>query len=187
MMKKLNRGLLIIAALLLVVTISLSTYAIYKSSATGDATASVARWAVTVNDDNIVSTSTLTFDGDSIVWTANEHVAAGKIAPGQTGTITFEIDASASEVSVDYEITIGSIIVDDVVVDNDAISASIAGGATSGTIEYDETSANMIETVTLNIAWAATDSDTQNAKDMALAGKDIKIPVTIVAKQHVGA
>lgn len=187
MMKKFNSGLLIIAALLLVVTISLSTYAIYKSSATGDATASVARWAVKVNDDDIVTTDTLTFDGDSITWNANAHVAADKIAPGKTGTITFEIDASESEVSVDYEITIGSIKVGNNVVDNDAITASVDDGDETGTIAYSETASNMVKTVTLNIEWTATDSESQNTKDMALAGQDIKIPVTIVAKQHVGA
>ena len=191
MMKKFNRGLLVITALLLVITISLSTYAIYKSSATGDATASVATWAVTVNNDNIVTSNSLTFDSNSITWAANEHVAAGKIAPGKTGTITFEIDASSSEVSVDYEITIGTIKVGNTAIDNNAITATVAGADATGTILYDATdSDNMKKTVTLNIVWTATDDDTeggQNEKDMALAGEDIKIPVTIVAKQHVGA
>lgn len=186
-MKNTNRVLIVIAALLLVATIGLSSYAIYKSSATGTATASVARWAVKVNNDDVVTTDTLTFDGNSITWNANAHVAAGKIAPGKTGTITFEIDASQSEVSVDYEITIGDIKVGNTVVTNNAITASIAGGAANGTIAYSTTSGEMIKTITLDIAWTATDSTTQNSADMALAGQDISIPVTIVAKQHVGA
>ncbi len=186
-MKRSNRGLLVIIALLLVVTVGLSSYAIYKSSATGDATASVANWAVTVNSDDIVTTDTLTFDGNAITWNANAHVAEGKIAPGQTGTISFVIDASASEVSVDYELTIGDIKYNGSTVDNDAITASISDGDATGTIAYSTVANDMKKTVTLNIVWAATDSAEQNAKDMELAGKDIEIPVTIVAKQHVGA
>lgn len=186
-MKNTNRVLIVIAALLLVATVGLSSYAIYKSSATGTATASVARWAVKINNDNIVTTDTLTFTNNSIVWAANAHVAAGKIAPGKTGTITFEIDASQSEVSVDYEITVGPIKVGNTVVTNNAITASVAGSDASGTIAYSTTANNMKKTVTLNIAWTATDSESQNEADMALAGQDIEIPVTIVAKQHVGA
>ena len=185
MMKKFNSGLLIVAALLLVVTIGLSSYAIYKTTAEGDATASVARWSVKVNDDDIVATETLTFDGDAITWNANAHVAADKIAPGKTGTITFEIDASQSEVSVDYEITIGSIKVGNDVIDNDAITAEVAGGDENGTIVYSTTPSEMVKTVTLNIEWDAIDSADQNTKDMTLAGQSITIPVTIVAKQHV--
>lgn len=187
MMKNVNRGLLVIAALLLVATIGLSSYAIYKSSATGEAEASVANWAVKVNTDDIVTADTLTFNGNSIEWAANAHVAPGKIAPGKTGTITFVIDASQSEVSVDYELTIGDIKVGDTVISNDAITASIGGGNATGTINYSDVANDMKKTVTLDIVWTATDSDTQNAKDMALAGEDIKIPVTIVAKQHIGA
>ena len=187
MLKKSNKGLLVIIALLLVATIGLSSFAIYKSSATGNATASVANWAVTVNSDNIVEASTLTFDSNSITWNSNAHVAEGKIAPGQTGTISFVIDASASEVSVDYELTIGDIKVGDETITNDKITATIDGGDATGTIAYSTTANAMKKTVTLNIVWDAVDTDAQNAKDMTLAGQDIQIPVTIVAKQHVGA
>ena len=179
-MKKGNKKYLVIAALLLLAAISFSTYAIYKSSATGDAEASVAAWVVKVNNTNITSATanTYTFSASDIVWASNSNVANGKIAPGSTGTITIAIDTSGAEVAVDYTVS-----VDSSAIDNDKITVSNSGANASGTIGVNENG----KTINVTVVWTAEDVAATNTKDMAMAGTDISIPITVTLKQHTGA
>ena len=181
-MKKGNKKLLVVALLLLLVVASYGTYAIYKSSATGNTTANVAAWAVTVNNTDIVASDTLS--GANIVWNTNENVKAGKIAPGSTGTLTITIDASASEVGVNYDIELGDITVGGNTVTNSELTiAPRNAGDDEGSIAYSDTAANMVKTVVYDVTWNAVDSTSQNTADMALKGAQISIPVTVTATQ----
>ena len=179
-MMKGNKKYLVIAALLLFAAISFSTYAIYKSSASGDAEASVAAWVVKVNNSDITSASsnTYTFSASDIVWDTNENVASGKIAPGSTGKIKIAIDTSGAEVAVDYTVE-----VDSSSIDNDKISVSNTGTNASGTIGVSESGKN----IEVTVVWTAEDTTTANTNDMAMAGQNITIPVTVTLKQHTGA
>lgn len=186
-MKKGNKKLLVIAALLLLVGIGIGTYAIYKASATGNATVSTAAFVVKANDTNI-ETGSFTFSASDISWTTTNSAVSGKIAPGATGTITLEIDATGSEVDVDYTVGIGTILVDGVANSNSAFTVTGATSAdASGTISYSTTANAMKKTITLNVVWTATDEATQNTTDLSMDGIDITIPVTVTAQQHIGA
>lgn len=177
-MKKGNKRLFVVAVLLLLVAISFSTYAIYKSSAIGTASADVAAWVVKVNKEDITKTDTFTFSASDIVWETNSNVKEGKIAPGSKGTITFEIDASESEVAVDYTVAL-----DTTSLDNEKIAVTNTGANTTGTINYSDIAANMKKTITINVVWNAEEV---NTKDMAMAGSTIEIQVTVTATQHTG-
>lgn len=181
-MNKGNKRLFVVAVLLLLVAVSLSTYAIYKSSATGSSSAEVAKWGVKINETNIVQEDTFTFDASDIVWDSNPNVKEGKIAPGSTGTITFEIDASESEVSVDYTVAL-----DTSSIDNEKIVITNNDENASGTIAYSSTAENMKKTITISVVWNAEDEPDVNTKDTAMAGTTIEIPVTVTATQHTGA
>lgn len=179
-----NKKILTIAILLLLVAVSFGTYAVYKSSASGSTTVSVASWGVEVNDVDIVSNNT--FTGVDIAWGSNTYVKSGKIAPGSVGTITIEIDASGSEVAVDYAVTLGQIKYNDTAISNDAIVVRKASSSTaelSDTILYSSTASEMVKTITLEIVWNATDDSEQNPLDMDLSGKNLTIPVTVTATQ----
>ena len=165
-MKKSNIGLLVIAVLLLVVSISLSTFAVYKSSVTGTASADVASWIVKVNGNDMVTNETFTFDSNDIVWENNDNVKEGKIVPGSKGKIEFEIDASESEVTVDYVVEL-----DTNSINNDNITVSTE--YKEGTIEYSKTASDMTKTITIDVVWDAVDNDGANENDVALAGKKI--------------
>ena len=65
---KTKNKIIILTALILVVTCCISTYACYKSSASGNVTANVASWSVKVDNTNIVESDTLVFDENAIVW-----------------------------------------------------------------------------------------------------------------------
>lgn len=181
-----NKKLLVIAALLLAICVGVGTYAIYRSTASGNATVTTAKWAVKVNGASM-ETGLFTFGASDINWTTNPSKVAGKIAPGATGTITLEIDATGSEVDVDYTAAIESVKVDGTAVSNASFTvtpATTADGA--GTIAYDATS--MKKTITLNVAWTGDDNDTteKDTADKNLAGKDIEIKLNLTAKQHIG-
>lgn len=180
-MNKGNKRLFVVAVLLLLVAVSLSTYAIYKSSATGSSSAEVAKWGVKINDTNIAQEDTFSFYISDIVWDKNPNVKEGKIAPGSTGKITFEIDASQSEVSVDYTVTL-----DKTNIENENIIITNEGENSSGTIAYSSNSDEMKKTITINVVWMAEDEPEVNKKDTSMQGTIIEIPVTVTATQHTG-
>lgn len=189
-MKKGNKRLLAVIALLLLVVVSYPTYAIYKSSATGTASAEAAAWVVKVNNADIVSSDTFTFSSSDIVWDNSvSNAKTGTIAPGSTGTITILIDADGSEVPVDYTATLGSITAGGNAVSNDAgFTVSVASGSSlTGTIAQSDTDGAMEQTVVLQVTWTGTssDSDTKNTADLGLADATLSIPVTVTTAQHL--
>ena len=171
-----NKKLLVIAVLVLLITISFTTYAIYKSSATGTDSVKAAAWVVKVNNTDIVANDT--FTANDITW-ANTRIGKNDtIAPGDHGTVNVVIDATGSEVDVDYAISI-----DTTALNNPNFTVTAAtGSALTGTIPYSASS--MSKTVTLNVVWNGVDNDTANSSDIALQGQDISIPVVVTATQN---
>ncbi len=180
-MKKGNKRLLVLAALLLLIAVGTSTYAIYKSSAEGTASASTANWVVKVNNADTVATNTFTLD--QVNWGTNANVASGKIAPGSTGTVTITLDATGTEVALNYTATVGTIKEGNVALSTDRITASLDGNA-EGTIGLSDAKT---KTITLTITWlgAADDDAEEVAADLALRAKNITIPVTVTATQKL--
>lgn len=99
-------SVLLVAILLSTCALS-ATFAKYTSTGTGSATATVAKWAFDFNAaDEAVSTD-VAFglfnaikDSDG---NAENDVAAGKIAPGTSGSVTIQLK-NASEVNATYSI-----------------------------------------------------------------------------------
>ena len=175
-----NKKILLVAVLLLLLAVSYSTYAIYKSSATGSGSVNAAAWVVEVNNADIVANNTFTLG--NITWATPRYGQNNTIAPGDTGTVDVVIDASGSEVGVSYAITI-----DTTALDNSNFTVTAHNPSTaplSGTIAYGQ---SMTKTVTLDITWTGVDDATAggaNEKDIALAGDALSIPVTVVVTQN---
>lgn len=187
-----KKNLVAIIALFLVIGVSLSTYAIYKSSATGTATATAAAWVVKVNTTDIVTEDTYTFSASDIVWDNSvSNAKTGTIAPGSTGTITILVDADGSEVPVDYLASIGQVTVGGENISADAgFSVDVKSGSSlTGTIAQSDTAGDMEATIQLTVTWTGTAGDlaTKNSADVDLQGDTISIPVTVTATQHLGA
>ena len=89
-----NKKLLTVAILLLLITVSFATYAIYRESTTVEGTLSTAKWSVTV-DGSSFDAATLEFDLTDLTCESNPG-KAGTIAPGAECYIEFEIDADGS-------------------------------------------------------------------------------------------
>ena len=187
-----NKKILAIAVLLLLIAVSYTTYAIYKTSVAGNAEVTAAKWEVAFKNGatTLEDTFTVTFGEDDCK--NNAHVKDGKIAPGATCTKKILLDAAQTEVDVTYNAT----------VDNENITATSGNTENAneftveltpatGTIEYGD--ATRTKELTLTVTWAGTDdseadpADTINKADTGLQGATITVPVTLVAKQVVGA
>lgn len=181
-----NKKILVLAILLLLVVASFGTYAIYQSAASSSSTVSTAAWVVQVNSTNIVTSSTHTFDLGTINWSSSDHVTTGKIAPGSTGTVNLVIDATGSEVSLDYAVALGDVTVNNAAVPSGTISVSTNSSLT-GSILLSAGSKTV--TIPLTITWLgdANDGDDKNANDVGLAGSTITLGVTVTATQHLGS
>ena len=178
-----NKKILVIAILLLLIAVSFTTYAIYKSSATGDASISTAAWVVEVNGTDIVENNTFTLD--SIDWDTPAIGKNNKIAPGDKGTVDIVIDADGSEVDVAYEITVGDLSDGTSTITNDNLTAVAATGSSlTGTIPYSATEGGMERTITLDVTWVAEDDDSQNETDIDTAAKSLTLPVTVTVRQN---
>lgn len=101
MKNKTKRTVKILCAVLLIVLLQVMgyTYAKYIAQEGGTGRAEVAKWAFQIVKEG-AQTKTInladTVDKDSLV--------DGKIAPGTTGTMEITLDATGSEVDVDYEL-----------------------------------------------------------------------------------
>lgn len=96
--------LVILILILILVFVLIQIFAKYLSSASGDATMTVARWNILVNDisikENTDISNTLT-----PIFPGNENIASGIIAPTAEGYFDLNFDFSDADVSFEYQIT----------------------------------------------------------------------------------
>lgn len=176
-----DKKLLIIAVLLLLIAVSYGTYAIYRSSATSSDSVRAAKWIITANNSDIVSTNTFTL---GTLDCGNASIGKnGTIAPGDTCTATIVIDADGSEVDVDYEVSIDTTAL--TTLGNSQISVGAhSGSSLTGTIGYSATSGQMEATVVLDVTWNAVDTAAQNTLDVNTSLAQLEIPVTVSVVQN---
>lgn len=184
-----NKKILAIAILLLLIAVSYSTYAIYKTSVEADAEVSAAAWKIEFKNGQteITSSTVIQLSGTDC---QNNHVLEGKIAPGASCTKTITLDATGTEVDVAYTATAGTVTAasGETAVSTtgaNAFTASLADNGT-GTILY--TANPQTATLTLTVEWAGVDdsnasTEVINPADTLLQGTTITVPVTLTAKQ----
>ena len=97
-----TKPIVVVLALLLVTAIAFSMYAYakYKTTLTGNGTATVAKWSFKVNGQ------TQTIPDIDLATTMKKvnNVAENKLAPGTEGSFDLNLDATGSEVAIDYNI-----------------------------------------------------------------------------------
>lgn len=193
-----NKKLLVIAALFLFVGVGVATYAIYKTSVSGTATVTAAKWDVKFKNGETELTNNFVVEFGASDCTGS-HVVAGKIAPGSTCTKTITIDAGQTEVDVTYSAEVSGPVTaakqingnTETITTTNANEFIATLSSTNGTIAHD--SETRTATLTLTVAWNGYDDstvasgslalDTVNAADTALNGSTITVPVRLVAKQ----
>ena len=183
-----NKKILIIAILLFLITVSFTTYAIYRESTTATGSVGAAAWNVKVKktgasgEGTAISSATLTFNASDITWT-NHTGKNGKIAPGDSGTISFDVNALGSEVDVILEASMG-----DVSGLPNGITATVTSG-TNGVQEIPYSTTNMTGTVVVTVTWTGTISDaaSKDTTDLAAQGTNLSIPVVLTARQKLAS
>ena len=190
-MKK-KKALGILVALLLVVGAGIYTYARYTFSRTGNGSVDVATWAVSLKQNDSAVSDNFTLN---LTLGANNNVVDGKIAPDRSATATLVVDLTGTEVATDIQVDLGSVsslptgmTISGVTANGNAMTAS--GNVYSTTIDLNAgKTAISTNTVTLVVTatWANNEANNANDTTYGEAGGSISIPVTVTAKQHIGA
>ena len=195
-MKK-KKVLAVLVALLLIIGAGAYTYARYTFSKTGSGDVNVAKWAVAVKQGGTAVTDNFNL---ALTLSENAYVANGKIAPDRSATATLDVDLTGTEVATDIEVDLGSVTglptgmtISGVTANGNAMTKT--GNVYSTTIDLNAgKTAISSDTVTLVIT-ATWDNanDANNANDTGFgdgtndADWTLQIPVTVTAKQHIGA
>lgn len=174
-----NKKILIAAILVLLLTVCFGSYAIYRASGTATGSIKAATWSVKVNGTDIASTN-YTFTANDITWTKLTGYN-DTIAPGSEGQIVIPVDADGSEVDVILTAALGTTTLPA------GMTATLASGNDSQTIPYSATAGQMERNITINIAWAGSESDesSKDSTDLAKQGTTLSIPITLTAKQSL--
>ena len=182
-MTKNSKKIMSIAALVLLLVVTSGviafTYSRYTSGATGSVGVTIAAWKVKVNTTDITATNTFTLTAGN--FANNTYVKDNLIAPGVTAKIPVELDATGTEVSVDYKIEISGTIT---VTPANAKIKLKNGAAVEGTIDKD--ASNKKKTIEVEIVWenneANNAADTANGTSTSLTAT---IPLKVTATQKV--
>ena len=200
---KVKNGILFAVVIAFLIAIIGGTYARYSSSGRVDSAGEIAKWHVTLGEQDISSEEktievNLTADEES-----NGNVTAGKLAPGQKLSGTFKVDPTGSEVAVDYLLSIGSVQVtgetwnEGSEVSLSKVTALLEDGTEATELTIAEGGTTYFENLTdvlngkdvtfkIYVTWensedANNDADTKNGDSVT----HITIPVTVVVRQHI--
>ncbi len=162
-----KKVILLVILLVLVALVSVigNTYAKYRTTTTGTASASIARWNIKVNNNTIKNNTTLT-ENIKVTFPGNEYMAPNVVAPTAEGYFDIIIDASEVDVSFDYTIQITeNANLEDLKVTGYSIGTNgtrqPVNGAITNTIAYD--AANKTQTIRVYLTWI--DSDPNQTMD----------------------
>lgn len=173
----------ILALVLSIASVGLTgmTLARYSTEVTGNATATVAKWSFGAKYNNATIT---TIDlGATRNKVNNDTIKDEVIAPGTSGSFDIELDASGSDVAVDYNVTISK----------DQASSDIPTNLTfkvnsqpltletpiKGTIDYSAEANTMKKTITVSWEWPYG----ENANDNTDQGKKLTLDIKIEGTQ----
>ena len=172
-----NRLVLAMALFSLVISFVLiqETYAKYQTTAEGTTNISIARWKIKINSQDIITDSVIT-NTITPIFSGNEHIKAGVIAPKSEGYFDIVIDSTNVDVSFKYTVST-SINENSVVDDLNVTGYSLNGGTiipvsgslndVTNTIMYG--SSTTTNSLRIYIAWEDFEEENMNNSDDTLA------------------
>lgn len=193
-----KRLIYIVSVILLIIVGGIyigETYSQFKTSSSGSGDTPIAKWTVALKDGETELQNK--FDVTFVSTSNNDgNVALNRLAPGTTGQATLILDLTNTEVSVDYNIT-----VDTRVLENQIGSSNITLTMSDGnnqTIDFGKdiyvplvnkekfTSENGIFTFNFYLSWDNNfDSNNSDDTNLALNVDDLTLPVYMKIKQHI--
>ena len=197
-------GALALALTLVSTCLMGGTLAKYTTTATGTATATVAKWVFNANN---AAADTKKFENINLGDTLNYKVTdikTGVIAPGTEGKFDIELNGTGSKVGIDYtiEITKAAITMQNKELPSNLVFStkeikegntgnsldklsSESGSLLSGTIDYKDS--KMEKTITIYWKWPyATSTEGADIKDTNDSGiENITLDITVTGTQVV--
>ncbi len=170
--------------LLATIIVVQDTFGLFETNSTATKDLEVGRWKIYLNDEDISLTESITLD--DFVYTNPNHVESGYFAPGSSAEFIIEIDASDTDVAVDYDITVDASSLQPYpnisfsIIDMDTNQSSI-NNHFSGIMNLTDT--NRVKRLKLSINWV-NDSD-YDENDTSIIGQDIKFILDVHFEQHV--
>lgn len=166
--KKIIFALALISSVISLLLIQ-ETYAKYQTTATGNTDISIARWNINVNNQDITSNSSIT-NTITPIFSGNENIKDGVIAPQSQGYFDIVIDTSNVDVSFRYNIST-NVASDSAVTDLSVTGYSLNGGEIipvnghlsdiGNTVIYNSGADTTIN-LRIYIAWLDTETETMN-------------------------
>ncbi len=198
-MKKRNRTRIILYLLVIIlfavsVTFIYDTLALFETDTNGIVNSELGKWVIKVSGKDITTGTSEEIVIDSFVYTSNEHVESGYIAPGGSAYFDLIIDATESDVAVKY--TLNFDLSETPYADN--IRFEIDGLDSIGiikTAEHDYTGVISLEdienkeTLSLRIYVYWDDVEAHNEEDTEIGivhGNSLKVPIGFHAEQYLG-
>ena len=190
-MKK-KKVLAVLVALLVLVGAGVYTYSRYVYTKSGSGSKGVATWAVVLKQGG----NAVTDDFDlALTLASNDNVVNGKIAPSRSATATLVLDLTGTEVATDIEVDLSSVdnlpdgmSITGVTANGNAMTAAAGVYSTMIALNAGKTaiSANAVELV-ITASWVNDENNNANDTTFGNAHGTLTIPVTVTAKQHIGA
>lgn len=183
--------------LLIIVGVSYigKTYSQFKTSSSGSGDTQIAKWAVVLKEEETELENK--FDVTFAQTSNNEgNVAINRLAPGTSGQATLILDLTNTEVSVDYNITVDTRVLENQVGSSNITLTMLDGNNQKIDFGKDTyiplvngekfTSENGIFTFNFYLTWD-NNSDNDNSSDtnVALNFEDLTLPVSVKIKQHI--
>ena len=183
-----KKKLSLLLVLLLLVGAGVYTYSRYATSVSGNATVTVAKWAVKVTDGTNDLSESFNL---ALTPEASDYVMDGKIAPGRDASGKVVLDLTGTEVDTEYTISLGevtniptnatvTVTVGEETLENDGT------GVFTGTITYEEIQTNPTFELEISVVW--DNDDANNTTDTAdgILAQTLTLPITVSAQQHLG-
>ena len=182
-----KKRIFIVAIIFLIITllVVLDTFALFETNGTASTEFEIGKWKIYVNDEDISVQQAITLD--DFVYSSTSHTESGYFAPGMSATFDVEIDASESDVSVEYELTID----DSSIADYDNIYFSITNTATNQVITSSSYSgviylSDVNRTITLQVSINWDDDPDYDESDTSLIGSNVGFVIDAHFEQYVG-
>ena len=193
-MKKIILLIMCIISLFITIAVIFSTYSRYAQDANANLELTVGKWKIKLNDMDVTQNNTYNFEIKDLIITENENVISGKIAPGLLGYFDINIDPTDTNVSVRYNLTINTQVLENSNIKIVEISET-SGNTLIRTDENTYTGVILLEdikkgnqnTIRIKVAWE--NLETEGNGDMEFAKKldfYLKIPISMQVIQYTG-
>lgn len=188
--KKKVKIIIIVICLCLIYLATKITYTAYESNIEGTVDAKIAKWDISINNEQITTIEEKNISIKDIKWDGT-HVAEGKVAPGSTGVMKIQIDPTKTDVAIRYDLEIiDKTINPDVVlkvtsIEQDSLELVKTGKNTyTGIISLNSIQSGIKPTITLNLIW----ENDQNVNDLdkEITSTDDYLQMNFTASQYKG-